>query len=151
MNLNSKKNKEYTFEEKKKINSKINKLRKIGNKEDFIKIGKLILSSIKKNNITNKKNGIWFDLTLVDDITIGKIDRLLTTLLNNYEEQLIDSDTIDRTYIPYYIDPNTIKSRIGPKFSKKEKNLINRFRNESEIEIETESDNNKSELNLVNN
>lgn len=124
--------KKYTFQEKKKINDKINKLKKIGEKKDFIVIGKLIRKSLKRKEITEKTNGIWFDLSLVDNLTIHKIDKYIKKVFKEYEGIALDSDSIDHLYIPYYIDPTSVRTRIGPKFSKKEKNLINRFRNNSE-------------------
>lgn len=151
--------KEYTFQEKKKINDKINKLKKIGEKKDFIVIGKLIKKSLKKNDITEKNNGIWFDLSLVDNITIYKIEKYLKKIFKDHVETTIDSDSIDHSYMPYYIDPASIKTKIGPKFSKKEKNLINRFRNNStttlfintaDSENELESENNLNNVSVNN-
>ena len=155
--MNSEKQvKQYTFQEKKKINDKIEKLKKVGKRKDFIEIGKLIKKALKKSDITEKNNGTWFDLSLVDNITIAKIDRHLKKTFRKYEEIIIESDSIDHTYIPYYIDPNTVKNKVGPKFSKKEKNLINRFRINSKSrtttnETETDSEQNVNNVNNVNN
>jgi hypothetical protein len=128
--------KNYTYQEKKKINDKIDRFKKIGKKEDFIVIGKLIKKSLKNSEITEKSNGIWFDLTLVDDATIYKIDKYLKQFFKEFDEMSIDSDSIDNIYIPYYYDKTIIRSRIGPKFSKKETNLINKFRNDVNNKID---------------
>ena len=128
--------KNYTYQEKKKINDKIDRFKKIGKREDFIVIGKLIKKSLKNSEITEKSNGIWFDLTIVDDITIYKIDKYLKQFFKEFDEMSIDSDSIDNIYIPYYFDKNIIRSRIGPKFSKKETNLINKFRNDTNNKID---------------
>jgi hypothetical protein len=120
--------KEYTYNDKKKINDKIDKLKKIGEKKDFIYIGKIIKKSLEKKDITEKKNGIWFDLTLVDNESIYKIDKYIKNRFKEYEISMSDSET---SILNHCIDYNKL-NKIGPKFSKKERNLLNKFKNNYE-------------------
>lgn len=91
--MNSKK---YTYYEKKKINDLIEKYKYIGSKNDFINIGRLIYKSLG-SQITEKTNGIWFDLNLVDDITLSKLEdyikkRLYNKININSETDINDCD-----------------------------------------------------------
>lgn len=126
-----KQQKAFTHQDKQKIKNKINKIKKLGTKNDCIHIGKLVIESIGIDLITEKNNGIWFDLNSVDNDTLYKIEKYAKKILNKYT---IETETFD--YIPYCVDLYNINNRVGPKFSKKEKNLINRFRNETETETE---------------
>ena len=124
--------KKYSFQEKKKICDKIDKLKKIGNKNHFIVIGKLIKKSLTINGITEKKNGIWFDLNNVDDITLKQINIYITNILN--QNIILDKHKNNKTiinYTPYKINNNYFTDHVGPKFSKKEKTLIHKFKTNS--------------------
>jgi hypothetical protein len=115
----------YSFDDKKKINDKIDKLKKYGNKQDFIHIGKIILKSLKISDITEKANGIWFDLNIIDDENLELIDEYITNTLNEYNSL---SDSTDKICTPYFIDITRINNIYGSKLTKKEKNLINKMK-----------------------
>jgi hypothetical protein len=131
----------YSFDDKKKINEKIEKLKKYGNKEDFIYIGKIILKSLKISDITEKPNGIWFDLNIIDNDNLQLIDIYITQILNEYINLSIESDKI---CTPYYIDITKINNIYGSKLTKKEKNLINKMKHLNVHNNNTNNNNNNN-------
>lgn len=140
--------KKYTYYEKKSISNKIDKLKQKSDcKKHLIKIGKIIAKTFDLNKITTKSNGLWLDFNLVDDATIYKVDKYLHKVFNEYDS--IDSDSVEHSYKPYYIDPILVKCKNGPKFSNYEKNIIKRYRTYGKNTVETgknvDSENNKSD------
>ena len=88
-------NKKYTCHEKRKINDMIERLKIIGSKHDFIKIGKLIRNALPPDEITEKNNGLWFDLNKVNDMTIHKIEEYITNVFNNHNQNILNSNYIN--------------------------------------------------------
>jgi hypothetical protein len=109
----------YTYEDKKKIYNNIEKFKKMCDKDELIFLGKLIISGIDKSQITEKKNGIWFDLCILNDETLYKIDKYLKKFLKNINNN--NNEDI-KSYIIKFKNNN-----INSIFSKKEKKIIDKI------------------------
>lgn len=109
----------YTYEDKKKIYNNIEKFKKLCNKEELIFLGKLIINGIDKSQITEKKNGIWFDLCILNDESLYKIDKYLKKFLKNINN---NNDDNIKSYIIKFKNNN-----INSIFSKKEKKIIDKI------------------------
>ena len=109
------------YEKKIKINNMINKVK---DKEIFKKIFVLVHNELYTENdckYTHNNNGIFFDLNLLSDETLLKI-----------EDIILDSNTLDNTdsesiKLSIYSNEETDYMKIsdGFKLSNKEKTLIN--------------------------
>lgn len=108
----------YTYEDKKKIYNNIEKFKKLCDKEELIFLGKLIINGIDKSQITEKKNGIWFDLCILNDESLYKIDKYLKKFLKNINNNNEDI----KSYIIKFKN-NSVNSI----FSKKEKKIIDKI------------------------
>lgn len=118
----------YSFNDKKQLSKKIEILNKKGSKDQHIQIGKIILNAIDKNKITEKNNGIWFDLNIIDDKYIEEIDKVLKDI-DDYNNK--HNDKI--SFVPLYKRNNLLSTK-GPKFSNHEKVLIKKFNNNNDNE-----------------
>lgn len=108
--------KSLNYDDKKKIYNNIEKFKKICDKEELIFLGKLIISGIDKSQITEKKNGIWFDLCILNDETLYKIDKYLKKFLKDINNKETKS------YIIKFKNNN-----VNSIFSKKEKKIIDKI------------------------
>jgi hypothetical protein len=105
----------YNAEFRKKIALKINKLK---DKNDFINLFNIIESDIG-NDMSVNKNGIFFNLNILSDGCIDKI--------NNYLLKILDNNTETETKIKYQTynqDDLDNGNKIGPKLSNQEKNIL---------------------------
>lgn len=109
------KQRKYNAEFRKKIALKINKLK---DKKDFINLFNIIESDIG-NDMSINKNGIFFNLNILSDGCIDKI--------NNYLLLILDNNTETETkikYQSYNCDELETINNIGPKLSNQEKNIL---------------------------
>lgn len=109
------KSRKYNAEFRKKIALKINKLK---DKSDFINLFSIIESDIG-NDMSINKNGIFFNLNILSDGCIDKI--------NNYLLQVLDNNTETETKIKYQTynqDELEYVNKTGPKLSNQEKNIL---------------------------
>jgi len=101
------------------------KMSKLTNKDDFIKIYKIISTELG-NNISTNRNGMYFNFNLLSDKTIENI----TEFIN----QAIDSDTTsttEHTKMTYetYNKESHIENFISlHKLSNQEKSIIKKYR-----------------------
>lgn len=107
----------YTYEDKKKIYNNIESFKKICTKNDLIILGKIIINNLDKSKITEKKNGIWFDLCILNDSILYKIDKHIKNILNKNEEK----EEIQN----YILKFNNLNNQSI--FSKKEKKIIDKI------------------------
>ena len=116
-----------TEENKKRIfNSKIRKrlsqkIKNISDKEEYIKIFKIMNRDLG-DNFSENKNGIWFNLNLLSDNAIKEIVDLMDT---NLDTTITESDSKFK-YVPYDIDD--LGNLDGPRLSNHEKSLIRKMR-----------------------
>ena len=113
------KNRKYNSVKRKKI---INKIKKIKNKETLIKIFKLVKNEIG-DKLSSNKNGVFFNINLLTDNTVEKINLILKEYYQNSETSSIS--TIQ--YTPYSKD-DLNSNTSGPRLSNQEKNLIKKLR-----------------------
>lgn len=93
----------------------MNKIKKIQDKEILKKIYKLVKSELK-SAITKNSNGIFFNLNLLSDETIEKIDKTIT----NIE---VSESYLNITYTPYSVD-DLLNNSVGPRLNNHERNLL---------------------------
>ena len=101
------------------------KMSKLTNKDDFIKIYKMISTELG-NNISTNRNGMYFNFNLLSDKTIENITQFIN--------QVIDSDTTsttEHTKMTYetYNKESHIENLISlHKLSNQEKSIIKKYR-----------------------
>lgn len=120
----------YTYNEKKKINFKIEKLKMNHCIQSLTHIAKIIINTYDNSKITNKSNGMWLDFNDVPNITVYLIDKFIKQLDN---ESLTESETNVDKVIEYKSSVTTC----GPKLSNYEKNLIKycQYNNSMDIQV----------------
>ena len=111
----------FNSKRRKKLSQKINKL---NDKDQYIKIFKIINRDIG-DNFSENKNGIWFNLNLLSDEAITEIIELLDTSLDT---SITESENKFK-YVPY--DNDEIGGLGGPRLSNHEKSLIRKMRNDA--------------------
>jgi hypothetical protein len=108
----------FSYEEKKSLAVKIEKLTK---KEDFVNLFKIINREIS-NNFTVNKNGLFLDISSLSNETLTKINKYLS-------DKIEEAPKIQYTFSSYSSDEfHDINSLGGPKLSNKEKSIIKRLR-----------------------
>ncbi len=136
----------YSYKYKKKIADRINKIK---NKKDFVKIFEIIQSdkSDKKNQITENNNGLFLLFHNLKDETYVEIEKYLKILNKKrryYKDSVNSEDIASNTdlYKPYAIDEFPSQKGISPKlkYSNKEKNIIKKKRYEMNINSENNDD-----------
>jgi hypothetical protein len=103
---------------RRKIVNKINKLKEI---KEFVTIFNIIRVELGKD-ISINKNGIFFNINVLSDSSIEKID----FFLNSISETVTESETKIK-YKPYFIDDMENVNKLGPKLSNQEKSIIKKF------------------------
>jgi hypothetical protein len=114
-NNDSKKKRKYNSIKRKKILSKIQKIK---DKNTL----KKILVVVKKdlgNKISNNKNGFFFDMNTLSDKSLETI----IDLIKSYNLTDVSDSETKFTYTPYKNNEN-LSENFGPKLSNKEKNLL---------------------------
>jgi hypothetical protein len=107
----------YNSKKRKKLSQKINKLQ---DKGDYIKILKIVIRDLGES-FSENKNGIWFNMNLLSDDALDEIIELLNTNLDTTNES-----ENKFTYVPY--DNNLSKQVSGPRLSNHERSLIRKIR-----------------------
>ena len=113
---NTKINRIYNTEYRRKLVSKIDKL---NNKIDFIYIYNLIINDI--NNVSYNNNGVFININLLSDKCIEEINKYTESKLNK-----INDDTKINYKVYKFDDVN-----VTHKFSNQDKSIIKRIRNTS--------------------
>ena len=103
---------------RRKIVNKINKLKEI---KEFVTIFNIIRVELGKD-ISINKNGIFFNINVLSDSSIEKID----FFLNSISETVTESETKIK-YKPYFIDDMENVNKLGPQLSNQEKSIIKKF------------------------
>lgn len=104
---------------RRKIVLKISKLKE---KADFVNIFNIIQLELGKE-VSINRNGIFFNINLLSDETIGKIENYF---IEN-TENLTESETKIK-YKPYSVDElESINNSGGPKLSNQEKSIIKKL------------------------
>ena len=118
MEINSKVRK-YGSDMRRKIVLKISKLKE---KADFVNIFNIIQLELGKE-VSINRNGIFFNINLLSDETIEKIENYF---IEN-TENLTESETKIK-YKPYSVDElESINNSGGPKLSNQEKSIIKKL------------------------
>ena len=117
-NSEDKKSRKYDTKIRKKISHKISK---ITDKEEYIKIFKVVTRDLG-GTFSENKNGIWFNLNMLSDDAVGEILELLNSSLDTATSESENKFK----YIPY--DPDYIGKIGGPRLSNHEKSLIRKIR-----------------------
>ena len=112
----------YNTESRKKIISKIDRLK---NKSDYVNIYNIIIEDIG-NIFSSNRNGLFINLNLVSDDCINKLLEFLEDKFN-YSISQTDTDKVNYTF--YKADDMEMITKIGHKLSNQEKNIIKRSRN----------------------
>ena len=99
----------------------VNKINRLKEKKDFITIFNIIQLELGKN-ISINRNGIFFNINVLSDSSIEKIESFLITIL----EIVTESDTRIK-YQPYSVDELENVNKLGPKLSNQEKSIIKKF------------------------
>ena len=108
----------FTFQQKKKLAKNIGKL---SSENDYKKLFKLVEDDGVTYTINN--NGIFFDINLLNEETLYKIDDLIKLSINNKEEELVYN-----SYIPYTKEEFSEYHKTGINLSKEDKIVINKCR-----------------------
>jgi len=101
------------------------KMAKLTNRNDFIEIYKMVSNELG-NNISNNRNGIYFNFNLLSDKTIENI--------SDFINQTLDSETVsttEQTKMTYetYNKESHIENFINlHKLSNQEKSIIKKYR-----------------------
>jgi len=101
------------------------KMAKLTNRNDFIEICKMVSNELG-NNISNNRNGIYFNFNLLSDKTIENI--------SDFINQTLDSETVsttEQTKMTYetYNKESHIENFINlHKLSNQEKSIIKKYR-----------------------
>ena len=124
---NSIKNK-MDYAHKKKINSRISKIKE---KDVFQKIFEVSKSELYtetgKKKFSHNNNGIFFDLNILSDKVLYKIEDILNENIVNSTESETPTSIKFSTYSQD--DTNNYKS-LGPRLTNQEKNIIKNTQNE---------------------
>ena len=124
---NSIKNK-MDYAHKKKINSRISKIK---DKDVFQKIFEVSKSELYtetgKKKFSHNNNGIFFDLNILSDKVLYKIEDILNENIVNSTESETPTSIKFSTYSQD--DTNNYKS-LGPRLTNQEKNIIKNTQNE---------------------
>ena len=99
----------------------VNKINRLKEKKDFITIFNIIQLELGKN-ISINRNGIFFNINVLSDSSIEKIESFLITI----SETVSESDTKIK-YQPYSVDELENVNKLGPKLSNQEKSIIKKF------------------------
>ena len=99
----------------------VNKINRLKEKKDFITIFNIIQLELGKN-ISINRNGIFFNINVLSDSSIEKIESFLITI----SEIVTESDTRIK-YQPYSVDELENVNKLGPKLSNQEKSIIKKF------------------------
>ena len=119
--MEEKKSRKFNSEFRKNLKQKITKL---SNKSDYVKIYKIILSELE-NKLSVNRNGIYFNINLLSDNTIEKINEIIS---EKTDTETINSESTKFKYETYNKD-NQIENFIqGHKLTNQEKSLIKKFR-----------------------
>ncbi len=122
----------YDYSRKQRI---ANKISKISNKVDQVKIFEIINEEIK--DVTENNNGIFLYFDGLTDGAYKRIERELRKInkKNKYYENSETKSSEKMEYVPYANDEFPSQNGISPKlkYSNKEKNLINRRRYDRNI------------------
>jgi hypothetical protein len=111
----------YNSEFRKNLKQKISKL---SDKSDFVKIYKIVLTELE-NKLTINRNGVYFNINLLSDKSIKKINDLLIEI-NDTETQV--SENVKFKYETYNKENNIETFIQGHKLTNQEKSLIKKFR-----------------------
>ena len=118
MEINSKVRK-YGSDVRRKIVFKITKLK---DKADFVNIFNIIQLELGKE-VSINRNGIFFNINLLSDETIEKLENYFS----ENTENLTESETKIK-YKPYSVDElESINNSGGPKLSNQEKSIIKKL------------------------
>jgi hypothetical protein len=99
----------------------VNKINRLKEKKDFITIFNIIQLELGKN-ISINRNGIFFNINVLSDSSIEKIESFLITI----SEIVTESETKIK-YQPYSVDELENVNKLGPKLSNQEKSIIKKF------------------------
>jgi hypothetical protein len=101
------------------------KMSKLTNRSDFIKIYKMISDELG-NSISNNRNGIYFNLNLLSDKTIEKLNEFINYTLDS--ETLTTSEQTKITYETYNKESHIENLISLHKLSNQEKSIIKKYR-----------------------
>jgi oligoendopeptidase F len=118
--MESKTIRKFNSEYRKSLKQKINKLK---NKNNFIKIYNIVLDELD-NKLTVNRNGIYFNLNLLSDTSIEKIEDIIKSELEIQSE--IQSQKM--TYETYNKNINMDQFINIHKLTNQEKSLIKKYR-----------------------
>jgi hypothetical protein len=118
----------FTHNEKKILASKIEN---ITNKKDYKEIFKIIYEN--NCNYINNDNGVYINLNILSDEILIKIRNFLDIIDNN--KNIIPTP---KEYIPYNSDDNSSDMKL----SMQEKNLLKKFKNNSNFDKQNLNNNN---------
>jgi hypothetical protein len=118
----------FTHNEKKILASKIEN---ITNKKDYKEIFKIIYEN--NCNYINNDNGVYINLNILSDDILIKIKNFLDIIDNN--KNIIPTP---KEYIPYNSDDNSSDMKL----SMQEKNLLKKFKNNSNFDKQNLNNNN---------
>jgi Leucine-rich repeat (LRR) protein len=110
----------YNSEFRKNLKQKIAKLT---SKYDYLQIYKIIISELD-NKISSNRNGIYFNLNILSDDTIDKIN----LYLNDKIDTETNSEFVKVKYETYNKDNNIENFIITHKLTNQEKTLIKKYR-----------------------
>ena len=92
--MEEKKSRKFNSEFRKNLKQKITKL---SNKSDYVKIYKIILSELE-NKLSVNRNGIYFNINLLSDNTIEKINEIIS---EKTDTETINSESTKFKYETY--------------------------------------------------
>jgi hypothetical protein len=112
------------YHSKVKLNDKINKIKDKNILLEIFKISKNDLIKDGKNKYSQNENGIYFNLLLLSDETLYKIDKILSEYFTETDTEATSENI---TLITYGVDDKVEKfhgKNHGPRLSNQEKNIM---------------------------
>lgn len=122
----------FSFEQKKKL---LEKIHKIKNKIDLVKVFKIIIEN-NGETYSHNNNGIFMVFDKLSCSTYNELEKLVDSIINNNQPK----QTLKQEYVPYAKDEITEQMGGKHKFSNKERALIKRNAYEGLINSDKSSD-----------
>jgi len=102
----------------------ITSINKIKSKEVYLKIFSAVRSDIGQT-FSQNTNGVFFNINLLNDATIEKINNIVVQELDNIQSSECDKSLACASYS---YDNNAPNDNLGPRLSNQEKSILKTFR-----------------------
>lgn len=122
--IEEKNSRTYNLQIRKKL---LEKIKKIKDKSQLIEVFKIVNKDIG-DNFSQNKSGIYFNLNILSDDTIGEIIEIVqnSNISETVSETTVDDKIIYKSYSENELD---IYNSLGPRLSNQEKSILKKLKN----------------------